>query len=210
YWLPGGVDRSQGRITILDRFGDEPDCDEVIHLVYRDVLALQLLVNRIEPFDAPIDVDDLDVGRPHQLHYSLLYLVEDRFQAGAAAFHQLFELLIFFGLQIFEGKIFQFSAHAAHAPPVGDRSIDLQGLLGDTPALIHGEIFQRTHVMKPVSQLDQNHSDVVDHREQHLAHIEGLPLFGRSVVELGYLGQAFDQVGDFGAKDLLYRLDRGG
>src|SRR5260370_41364522 len=84
--LPGRVDDSQRGVAIFDGFGDQADRDEIVGLVYRDMLALQLLIYGIEPLDAPLDMNHLYVRRTHQLYYPLLDLVEDGFQAGAAAF----------------------------------------------------------------------------------------------------------------------------
>ena len=62
---------------------------------------------------------------------------------------------------------------------------------------------QRAHVVQAVSELDQQHADVVRHRQHELAEIfRLLGAFGEQF-ELGELGDAVDKAGDFLAEILL-------
>ena len=54
--------------------------------------------------------------------------------------------------------------------------------------------------MQTVGQFHQHHAHVVNHRQQHLAHIFRLLLFARDIADVGNLGQAFDQMRNFFAK----------
>jgi hypothetical protein len=77
---------------------------------------------------------------------------------------------------------------------MGDRRVDVPGLLRDADSPLLREVVQRAHVVQPVRELDQNHADVVDHREQHLAEALRLTLFTRRELEGGQLRDAFDDV----------------
>ena len=50
--------------------------------------------------------------------------------------------------------------------------------------------------MQTVSQLNQNHPDIADHREEHLADALCLAFFARSEVELAQLSYAIDAARD--------------
>jgi hypothetical protein len=54
--------------------------------------------------------------------------------------------------------------------------------------------------VQAISQLDQHHAHVVNHGEQHLANIFGLLLFSAELADVGYLGEAFNQVRNFFAE----------
>ena len=86
--------------------------------------------------------------------------------------------------------------------------VDVARLLRDLEPPLLGEVVQRPHVVEPVGQLDQDHADVVDHRQQHLAEVLGLPLLARGELDRAELGDALDDVRDVGAEKLLDALDR--
>ena len=67
---------------------------------------------------------------------------------------------------------------------------------------------KRTHVVEAVGELDEDDPDVVDHRQQHLAEVLGLPLFARRKRNGADFGDPLDDVGDLGAEVLLNLLDR--
>ena len=61
--------------------------------------------------------------------------------------------------------------------------------------------------MEPVGELDEDDADVVDHRQQHLAEVLGLPLFARRERDCADLGHPLDDVGHLGAEVLLDLFD---
>jgi hypothetical protein len=68
---------------------------------------------------------------------------------------------------------------------------------------------QGPHVVQPVGQLDENHADVVHHRQQHLAEVLRLPLLAGREPDGADLGHPFHDVGDLGAEELPNALDGG-
>ena len=66
-----------------------------------------------------------------------------------------------------------------------------------------GSALQRAHVVQPVGQLHDDHADVVDHRQQHLADALGLPLLARIEMQLAQLGDAVHAARHFVAELLL-------
>ena len=55
-------------------------------------------------------------------------------------------------------------------------------------------MFQGTHVMQPIGQLDQHHAHVGDHGQQHLAHILGLTVLAIGKLDFVDFGDALDDV----------------
>ena len=109
-----------------------------------------------------------------------------------------------------EGEILQFDLEALHAEPFGQRRVYLHRLGGDTAALVEvGEVMQRPHVVQPVGQLDQEHADVVRHRQQELAEILGFAARLRTQLDLRELGDTVDQLRHFLAEEVLDLLQGG-
>ena len=69
-------------------------------------------------------------------------------------------------------------------------------------------MLQGPHVVQAIGQLHQDHADVVDHRQQHLAEVFRLPLFARRKGDGADLGDALHHVSDFGPEMLLDFFDR--
>src|SRR5713101_1513135 len=197
--LPGRMNHAQCGIAILDRFGDDANGHQIVNLIDVDALASELLIDRKQPLDTTFDENHLDVGGPHHIDYSLFHFFEKRLQPGTAALDEFFQFLILLRLEMLECEVFKFSSDTRHTEPVSDGCIDIEGFLRDAPSLLARKIFERAHVVKPVGKFDQNDSHVVDHRQQHLAHVECLTFFGRSMIELGYLGEPVYQMGYFRA-----------
>ena len=80
-------------------------------------------------------------------------------------------------MKVLEREILELAAQFAHSQPVCDRRVNIHRLLRDPAALVRAEVFQRPHVVKPISQLHEHHPHIVDHRQQHFANILGLLLF---------------------------------
>ena len=51
--------------------------------------------------------------------------------------------------------------------------INLHRLLGNAAALSFRQGVQRSHVVQAVSELDEDHPDVIGHGQEHLAHVLG-------------------------------------
>jgi hypothetical protein len=62
---------------------------------------------------------------------------------------------------------------------MGNRCVDVAGLLGDAQPAAFRQVMQRPHVVEPIGELDEDDPDVVHHREQHLAEALGLTLLAR-------------------------------
>ena len=63
--------------------------------------------------------------------------------------------------------------------------------------------------MEPIGELHEDDADVIDHGQQHLAEVLGLPLLARRERDGADLGHPFDDVRDLRAEVLLDLLDGG-
>ena len=105
------------------------------------------------------------------------------------------------GVQLGKSQIFELILHPLHAEPLGQRRIDVHRLAGDPPALfIALDKPQGLHVVQAVRQLDQQHADVLGHRQHELAEILGLLGLIRLQLDPRQLGHTVDQPGDLGPK----------
>ena len=115
-------------------------------------------------------------------------------------------------MQLGEGEVLELVLHPVHADALGERDIDVHRLARDAPALVVAlDEMQRAHVVQPVGELDQQHADVLGHREHELAEILRLLGLVRLHFDARQLGDAVDQPGDLGAEqplDVVERRDR--
>ena len=63
-------------------------------------------------------------------------------------------------------------------------------------------MFEGAHVVQAVGELDEDHADVVDHGQHHLADVLGLRFFAGGEIDSADLGDAFDDVRDLFAEFL--------
>src|SRR5690606_19767905 len=85
-----------------------------------------------------------------------------------------FQISIHLRMFIPETELFQFGFNGKKTQSVCQRSIDVKCLTGNFELLRGTHRRESTHVMQPVSNLDQNHTDVVRHSEQQLAEVFSL------------------------------------
>src|SRR5215831_539983 len=146
YRFPRGMDHAECGIAILDRFGDQANRDQVIDLIYRNVLPFQFLINRIEPFDSALDMQQGYSRSLHQVIYSLTDVFEYIVKPLPAAFDEFLQFDVLFRLQVFECQVLELPPDAAHTQAVRDRGIDIKGFLRDPPSLLERQELERSHV----------------------------------------------------------------
>src|SRR5262245_28930204 len=101
-----------------------------------------------------------------------------------------------------ERQILQLLAKPVHAHTASKRRVDVECLLGDAPAAVDRHVMQRAHIVQPVRELNEKHTNVVGDREEKLAEVLSLFRFAGDEVELLEFGETLDQVTDIRAKQL--------
>ena len=182
---------------------------DVRQLLEGDGLALHLAPDGVRRFLAALHLR-LDAARAEFGGKLLLDARDDGAVAGAQIGEPRLDHRVGFRRQRAERQVLEFVAQALHAHASGERRIDVEGFLGDAPALALGHEMQRAHVVQPVGELDEQHAHVGGDRQQELAEI--LRLLGAlgDEVELLDLGQPVDELADLRAEDLVDLLARRG
>ena len=204
---PRLVDDAEGGIAVLHAVGDDAQGHEIVDLVELDSLAFELLVDAVETLEAPIHLLHRDLGLAQLRGDGLLQVVDFELSRLPLALHFRRECLIPGRVEIFERQLLELVLNLAHTEPVRDWRVNVEGFLRGPDLPILGHMRQGAHVMQPVGQLDEDDADVVDHRQQHLAEVLGLPLFARREGYRADFGHPLDDVGHFGAKVLLDLLN---
>ena len=120
----------------------------------------------------------------------------------------LSELVVDVRVQISEAKVFELHLDPADPEAVGDRRVDVEGLLRDAFCLMRAQVLERAHVVEAVRELDQDHADVLGHRDDHFAEVFRLLLFGSLESDLGKFRDAVDEFGDVGSEFLFDLRER--
>ena len=60
---------------------------------------------------------------------------------------------------------------------MGQRGIDVKSLLSDLHLFFRNVVFEGSHIVEAVSQFNQDDSNILHHRQNHLAEIFCLVLF---------------------------------
>ena len=203
------VDDAQRRVAVGHAVDLDPERHDVGQLLEADVLALHLAPDRERRLLAAEDLG-LDAG----VVQGLAQLGDDPLDQVAVVLAQLAEAVADRLARIRpergEGQVLELVLERLHADPLGQRRVDLDRLGGDpAPFVGLADEVQGAHVVQPVGELDQQHADVVRHREQQLAEVLGLLGVRGLQLELVELGDAVDQAGDLGAEQPLELGQRG-
>ncbi len=93
---------------------------------------------------------------------------------GCPGGHHLLDLGVPPRVQGGERQVLQLPLDVLDAEPVGQRGVDVEGLLGGALLLPVRHGGDGPHVVQPVGQLDEQDPPVLGHGDEHLAHGRGL------------------------------------
>ncbi len=187
-------------MTILQR-------DEVVHLFELDLLALELLMDAPQAFDSPVDLRHRNLRLAQFCLDRRLQALNQALGRPALGVDLGAQRLKRLRLEISERQLLELVLDLAHPEAVGDGRVDVARLLRDSrPALLR-QVAQGPHVVHAVGELDENHPDVVDHRQEHLAEVFRLAFLGGRERDGADFRDAFDDMRDFRAEKLLDAFD---
>ena len=196
---PQIVNDAEHGIAVLHRLRDHPHGVEVVHLLDRNMLPLQLLVDAVQPLDAAFhrggDARLFQLVAKYSFHPR-----QKSLSCFAAGFNRIVDLLISDRIDVAEAEVFQLSADFSHAQTVSDGGVDLESFAGNFLLPVRRQVFERPHVVQAVGQLDEHHADVIHHRQHHLAQVFGLLLFPGGEIDGADLGDALDDMRHLFAK----------
>jgi len=181
---------------------------EVVDLVELAALLGHLVVDGIEVLRASGDlrgeVDLLELAREHVRGFRDVALT-----IGAALGDHRLDLRELARVQRLEREIFELPLERVDAETVRERRVHLERLLRLLDLLLLAEVLDRAHVVQPVRELDQDHADVLGHRDDHLAVVLGLGLLAALEADPGELRDALDEPGDLVAERGAHVVDVG-
>ena len=117
---------------------------------------------------------------------------------GAA--HRLVQHPVAERVGVAEAQVLQLRLDRVDPEAVGDGRVDLERFPGDALLLVGGHGVQRLHVVQAVGELEQDHADVLHHRQHHLAEALHLQLGAAAEVQLLELADAVHEGRDLGAE----------
>lgn len=189
---PDRVDCAECRIALAKVVDDDAHREDIVDLREVRVLPRHLLVDRVQVLRATrvlcLDSGALQlrtehVDRPsHIVGPSIATHVDE---SG--------ELVVALWFQRLEREVLQLPLHLPDPQSLCERRIDLERLMGDPALLLDPQGGKRSHVVESVSELDQDDTDVLRHRQEHLADVLGVLLLGTDRRELAQLRDAVDE-----------------
>lgn len=182
-------------IAVLFSFRYHADGKEIVNLIDWDSMRIELLLDRIEPLNARFDTR-VNVSVVELCFDCAYNPIKKSFALAAECVDLSSELGVGMRVHVTEGEIFELSSQLAHAQAMRERSVDVQGLFGDALLLLKAEVFERSHVVESICELNDDDSNVCDHREQHLADVLSLMIFAVCEFDFVQLGDTFDDMSD--------------
>src|SRR5215204_6189897 len=208
YRRPRLMNDAKRRVTVLDRLCGHTERDEIVDPLEIDLLTLQLVVNAEEAFDAAVQRDDRNLGVLELRTQRACQLVDHGLRALALGLDLRAERIVRLRLEVFERQLFELVLDFAHPKAVRDRRVNVERFLRDLDSPFFRQMLERPHVVEPVSELDQDDADVVNHGQQHLAEVLSLTFFTGRERNGADLRDALDDVSDFRAEQLGDALRR--
>ena len=199
------VHEAEGGVAVAHRLDEDAHGAEVVDLLEGRSLGPHLVVDAVEVLrpagDLRVDPGLGEVGLDRGLELLDVDLALLPFHRHLAA-----DFVVLIRVEVLEAEVLELPADAGEAEPVGQRGVHVDGFAGNPFLLLGLDVVEGAHVVQPVGELDEDHPQVLDHRQQHLAVGFGLAGFAALVLEALDLGHAVGQGGDLGAElggDLL-------
>ena len=200
------MDGAEGGPAVLLGVDDRPDGDQVVDVVEFLAAHDHLLVDRPEVL-RPSGHLGLYPEVGETLFHQLKHLFELLATSGGPQGDHLGDLGKAFGMKGLERKIFELPLDLLDPETMGERGVDVPGLLCDPAPLPLRQRVDRPHVVEAVGELDDEDAPVPRHRHEHLAHRRRLLCFLRAETESVEFGHAVDDPGDIVAEFTLNLLE---
>ena len=194
------MDHAKCCITVLHSIYQDSYRKQVINLINSLILIDHLLINTEEMLHTAIYLS-FDICLYHMLFYGL-YNISYKFLPNAFTESYLFyQIIVYIRLQIFQGKVIKLHFDLGNTKTLCNRSINIHGLPCLFFLLGGSHILKGTHIMKTVSQFDQNYTDILCHSKKHLPQAFCLHFyFVLRIGQLTDLGHTIYQKGNLRTK----------
>ena len=191
------VDLPKRLIALLHAIDRHPKRHDIGKLLEPDILALHLAPDRIRGFGTPrnlsLQADRLEalMELGNDLADHIAALIAQKLQTGQDGGSGV-------RIKLYEGKVFEFILHILDADALRQGRVDIHGFMSNPASLLRilDEV-QRAHIVKPVRQLHQQHSDIFRHGQHELAKIFRLLRLIGLQLDTAELCNTIDQTCDF-------------
>ena len=190
---PGRVDDSQRGVDIRGiAVENHAKGDHVVEIVEIQALPAHLRMDRRQVLEPP--GDPCRKSRRREFGRQVGDDLFDVLLAGApAGLQPLREIASRFGIQDPEAEVVQFLLDPVDPQAMREWRVDVSRLLGDPSRRLLLHVLERPHVVETVGELDEQGTDVLRHRHQHLAEALGLTLPDGVELDLGELREPFHE-----------------
>ncbi len=195
--IPARVDRAEDRVAVADVVDEDADADQVVDVAELAAAHDHLLVDRVVLL-RPTDHLTLDAALAQILRDRVDHLLHELLALRRALAHHALDLDVELGVQDREAEILELPLDGLDSEAVREWRVDLQRLLSLAPRRLGRNEAPRAGVVQPVRELDDEHADVLAHRDDHLAH--GLGLGAVAILQLVELRDAVDEHRDLVAE----------
>ena len=147
------------------------------------------------PGDLGRDVDLVELLLQHHRRLAHVLLA-----VGAPLGDHLLDLLVLARMQRLEREVLELPLERVDTEAVRERRVDLERLARLLQLLLLAEVLDRAQVVQAVGELDQDHPQVLRHRDDQLAVVLGLGVLAALELDAGQLGDALDELRDLVAE----------
>ena len=203
------VDNAQHVVAVRHRVHNDPEGEQVKHIVQALVLGVHFAVDGVGVLHPAVDrgVDALllqprDDAVVHGGHEPVVL--------RGLFVQRLGDLPVAHRVQILQRQVLQLPFHLLHTQSVCNGSVDLHSLKGLLLLLLRRLVLHGPHIVQPVGDLDEDDPDVLGHGHEHLPQVLHLLLFFGGVVDPRQLADALHQIRHRGGKQLCQLLVGGG
>ena len=211
--LPERVDQAEravavARSLLAGALDEHAHRGQVVDLVELATLLHHLVVDGVEVLRAAGDLRG-DVRLVELLLEDEPGLADVLLTVGAALGDHRLDLGVLAGVQRLEREVLELPLEGVDTEAVRERRVDLERLARLLHLLLLAEVLDRAEVVEAVGELDQDHADVLGHRDDQLPVVLGLGVLAALELDPRQLGDAVDELGDLVAELVLDRLQVG-
>ena len=162
------MDHTQSRIAVLHGIHNDPHCKQIINLIHGLILIDHFLINTEEVLNSSVDLC-LNVGIFHMVRHFVHNLLNKFFSFRLSCIDLLYKIKENLRLRILKRQVVKLCLNLGNTKPLGNRSVDVHGLLCLFLLLGRRHKLQCPHIMQTVGKLNDNNPDILRHCKKHFS-----------------------------------------
>ena len=162
---------AESAVAVIFGLDDNSDRDEVKDLLEWDALLDDFVVDAVEVLGAADDLYVLEAPFGERFLEKFDGFFEFAFALGAGFGDVFTDFAELFGVEDFEGEVFELPLELPNTEAGGERGVDVEGFVGDAGLFVVGHRVESAHVVEAVGEFDDHHADVAGDGEEHFAEV---------------------------------------